>query len=505
MTDSYSEIKPEKRSKKKFIIIFSAMLLIFLLPIVLIATVTFALTPVYNDSFVGELGEKYRLLSETEEPKIVVIGGSSVAFGLDSPMVEKHLGMPTVNFGLYANLGTKLMLDLSRSGIGSGDIVVIAPEINDQTLSLYFNQETAMQALDGNFDMLSEIDSDNYEALIGASFKFSSDKLGYLISGERPENQGAYRKEHFNKNGDNVFDRPYNTMSAISKTIDFNFIYDETDGVSTDYEKFIDYLNEYVAFCTDKGATVYFSFCPMNSASISDSVTEDSIVAFYDNLVSNLHCKVISNIGEYILDEGYFFDSEFHLNNSGVTVRTVRLIDDIKREIGITDITMSKEDLPLPSGYQTIEFESEDEENLYFVLELTKNGAGQEVYRVVGLNELGLSQVGLRIPSSVGGIPVDAIMGGALEGAQLRTLVLSKNVRTIASLAFSGAKNLVAVRIPHDDPNLISIPNNANAEGLATDGANPEIRLLVPESALESYKADYFWGDYSGKLSSYSE
>ena len=42
--------------------------------------------------------------------------------------------MPVVNFGLYANLGTKLMLDLSRSGIGAGDVIVVAPEMNEQTL-----------------------------------------------------------------------------------------------------------------------------------------------------------------------------------------------------------------------------------------------------------------------------------------------------------------------------------------------------------------------------------
>ena len=76
--------------------------------------------PQYSNTFVGALDEKYDRLNAIDGEKLVVVGGSSVAFGVDSEMIEKYTGMPVVNFGLYAALGTKLMLDLSRSAIGSG-------------------------------------------------------------------------------------------------------------------------------------------------------------------------------------------------------------------------------------------------------------------------------------------------------------------------------------------------------------------------------------------------
>ena len=82
----------------------------------------------YSNAFVGALNEKYDRLYSIEEEKIVIVGGSSVAFGVDSAMIEKYTGMPVVNFGLYAALGTKLMLDLSRGAIGEGDIVILSPE-----------------------------------------------------------------------------------------------------------------------------------------------------------------------------------------------------------------------------------------------------------------------------------------------------------------------------------------------------------------------------------------
>ena len=125
-----------------------------LLPFLVIGGVVFALPSQYDKTFLGALRDKYDRLTSLEEPKIVIIGGSSTAFGLDSGMIGEHTGMPVVNFGLYASLGTKAMIDLARRHIGEGDIVVLAPEMDPQTLSLYFNEESMWQALDGAAYML---------------------------------------------------------------------------------------------------------------------------------------------------------------------------------------------------------------------------------------------------------------------------------------------------------------------------------------------------------------
>ena len=95
-----------------------AVILILILPIVLLFGYAFSIPPQYSDTFVGELDDKFERLTSIEEPKVVVVGGSSVAFGLESEILEKYVGMPVVNFGLYAALGTKVMLDLSKAGIG---------------------------------------------------------------------------------------------------------------------------------------------------------------------------------------------------------------------------------------------------------------------------------------------------------------------------------------------------------------------------------------------------
>lgn len=494
--------KRTHRSTKWFIRVFAVMLSVFMLPVITVAFIVFALPSVYDETFIGELGDKYELLKETDEPKIVIIGGSSVAFGIDSALIEEKLGMKVVNFGLYANLGTKLMLDLSKANINEGDIVIIAPEMSEQTLSLYFNSETAMQAIDGNPSMLRYIDKDNYEALIGASWKLAYEKVNYLVSGTRPENSGAYKKENFNEYGDNVFDRPYNEMTETTNVINLSFRTDYTDSAETEYEEFIAYINKYVSFAERKGATVYYSMCPMNEAALGEKNNDDVIYGYYRNLVNSLDCRVISNVNDYIMDEGYFFDSEFHLNNAGVTVRTVKLIDDIKRERDIYTVTVPKDELPAAPGFKPAEIKGEDKgEDPYFLMEEIEGKSGK-YYKIVGVTEEGRRQSSLTVPDIVNGLPVSVIGANAFNGCDALTeLMIGKNINAIQGMALNGAVSLKALILPDGtEPGDISVPNRTS-ESLITDGeCCSELKIYVDEDKYGVFAGDYFWGDYGGYL-----
>ncbi len=483
---------------KKFVKTFAAMLAVFLVPFVMVFAAVFALPAVYDDTFVGELSEKYDRLCDIEDKKIVIVGGSSAAFGLDSKMIEDELGCKAVNFGLYADLGTKLMMDLSRASVNEGDIFILAPEMSAQTLSLYFGSETALEAMDGRFSMLAHVDRDDYGSLVGAAWKVGSNKLKYLISGARPVNQGAYKKENFNEYGDNVFDRPYNELSGYGNPIRLDFSADSEDGSLTEYEQFIEYVNEYTAFIRSRGGEVYFSFPPMNQKAVYEQNTDESIRAFYKNLCLNLDCKVISNVFDYIMDDGYFFDSEFHLNNSGVTVRTVKLIDDIKRELGRSDITIAISKLPSPAGHRPKEEQDGnqgEQENLYFVLEAAEDGS----WKITGLTEEGKAMEELIIPDFTGGTAVTTVSKGAFEGSSCKKLTLGANISRLDGGALSGS-DITEIFIPDGrGAQDISVPNNTSEE-LFVAGGQQRLAIYVDSELYEEYIGDYFWGDYAAWL-----
>lgn len=182
-----------------------------MIPVILVSF-AFGLKPQYDLSFYGGMAIKYNRLYQTKGKKIVIIGGSSVAFGVRSDILELELGIPIVNFGLYANLGTKYMLDVAEDAIKEGDIVIIAPEQNPQALSMYFNGEAVWYSVDGCYDILKKVKKENYGDLAKNFLKFASGKFGYWQADQKPKPNGVYNVESFNAYGDIVYDRPYNTM-----------------------------------------------------------------------------------------------------------------------------------------------------------------------------------------------------------------------------------------------------------------------------------------------------
>lgn len=65
---------------------------------------------------------------EVAGPKLVFVGGSSLAYGLDSERVEVACGLPVVNMGLNGWLGVRYMMAEVLPSLRAGDAVVLAFE-----------------------------------------------------------------------------------------------------------------------------------------------------------------------------------------------------------------------------------------------------------------------------------------------------------------------------------------------------------------------------------------
>ena len=151
---------------------------LLLLPVLLLVC-AFALPAQYGLTFLGEMPDKLRLLEAVPDKRIVVIGGSSVPFALDSALLEKQLpDYRVVDFGMYADMGTVVMLDWAKREVHPGDLFIVAPEQNPQALSCYVGGEDVWQASDGAFGQLSLLPPERWEALAAAFPAFAGKKLG---------------------------------------------------------------------------------------------------------------------------------------------------------------------------------------------------------------------------------------------------------------------------------------------------------------------------------------
>ena len=472
----------------KLIILTLLALVAVLLPFVgvtLYATVI--LPPVYGDTFVGALDDKYERLNTVEGPKVVVVGGSSVAFGLDSEKLEEYIGMPVVNFGLYAALGTKVMLDMSESGIGEGDIVIISPELDPQTLSLYFSADTTLKAMDENFSMVWDIDHENWFNLLGGMWKFASEKRERYLSikenGPR-ESEDIYQSKYFDPvYYDFEYMRPENVMSEYYD-VNTPIYLDGTIVDSSDFADFAEYLNNYIKRCEDKGATVYFSYCPMNEMALTHT-DEETVSDFDAKMQSMIDCEFITDIRTMMLDAGYFFDTNFHLNDAGVVLRTIQLAYDIKFAVGEFGEMIADRIPPAPPlpGVDNI-FEGEDENAVYFLYQELDNGS----LAIVGLSELGKKQASLTVPLGAEGKKVTVIEAGAFFGTALRQLTVTadSNLKAFRNGAFDGAGELRRLYVLKPSGDDINPP-------LSFAGAHADLVVYVPEGS--DYPTHYYWSE----------
>jgi hypothetical protein len=81
-----------------------------------------------ESSFLTAIIDKHVLLESQASPRVVVVGGSNVAFGMNSADLQSRLGRPVANAGLHAGLGLKYMLADLRPYLSRGDRLVVIAE-----------------------------------------------------------------------------------------------------------------------------------------------------------------------------------------------------------------------------------------------------------------------------------------------------------------------------------------------------------------------------------------
>lgn len=399
----------------------------------------FGLPVQFGDTFMGELKSKYERLKETSGKRIVLVGGSGVAFDCDSALMDDFFpSYEIVNFGMYAGLGTKAVMDLSENYIHEGDIVIFSPEQSEQTFSDYFNGEYMWQAADGAFGMLRDLKSENFEAMLGNFPRFALEKLNYVMKGQKPQTDSIYQKKSFNTYGDieldtcreNILPNGYDVNQKVRFTEDVVQL------------EFMDYMNDWAKRLEKKGAVVWYRYCPVNKLSVEDM---DELAAYDVFLRQKLDFPVIGNPENSLMEAEWFFDTNFHLNQPGKEVNTVQLIRDMKAMLG-DDRAVTVE---LPEKPHRTWGDVSAETRIW-------TAKDSETY----------------------------------QGEE--TIVIPENVTQIEDYAFSNCAGLKQIVLEQKDPSKCIVGQHL------LDGTGAEI--LVPQMSVDSYKRNYFWSVYAGRI-----
>lgn len=298
--------------------------LFFLLFITGVIIVTFTL-PANPESYNQAYVLKERLLETTSSPRIILVGGSNVAFGFDSKMLEDSMGMKVVNTGLHAGIGLKFMIDDLFGYVKAGDIILLCPEYNQFFGKLPYGSLPLTEVITCiapskmtqlNFRQYMAILSNlpgNLKARCQYNFNSLFHRTGWI-------KEALYSIHSFNPHGD-VYKHWQLPRAAYTqfKHIDDNFNI-----------AFADYFIKQIKALQARSCKVFL--CPAVISSTSYRNIQDNIEQV------NLFCEkqevpFIMPVQRYVFADSLCFDTPYHLTRKGTLLRMQFMIDDLRKHL----------------------------------------------------------------------------------------------------------------------------------------------------------------------------
>lgn len=296
--------------------------IVFLLKLVaaicLLAGYIYHVLPQYENGYNASLIDKVERLESIDEPKIVLLGHSSLAFGIDSERIEEAFGMPVVNMGLHGGNGNAFHEEMAKYNVAQGDIYIICHSDYDDD-NVIQDAMTAWSSIENHLNLWKILRVNDIGTMAKAFPIYLKHCLGYHSAGTGNQDPGGlYARSAFNEYGDVALLREGNQYTFEGEVV--------PPGIG---DAAVDRINELNGYLTKRGATLLVAGYPIGNGNVTAEAAE--FEAFQEQLADRLDCPVISNYADYMFDYRYFYDTNLHLNTEGVALRTGQLISDIKR------------------------------------------------------------------------------------------------------------------------------------------------------------------------------
>jgi hypothetical protein len=281
--------------------------------------------------------DKVNTLKNTPSPRIVFIGGSNIALGLNSERIQEALRMPVVNMGLHAATGLKFLTDIVRPYIGPGDIIVVIPEYSQFYQNYYFGREQLLNV----YHLYHKEPLSPEQGLV--ILKYGSMALRKKLYSRLDRASAAdkiYNRQAFNHLGDvishltvaDAVDHSQDKSETFNKTVKFKY----EKGIN---DRALIALADFFQYVSAQKAKPAFIFPCLKETLYEQSYPTQLTV--YDKLKS-FGIITYSTPEDYLFPDSYFFDTEYHLNAFGTKVRTEKVIAELK-EIQLSNIAHSFE------------------------------------------------------------------------------------------------------------------------------------------------------------------
>jgi len=274
----------------------------------------------FKDSYQSMLLCQYdHYRSITTPGKILVIGGSSVAFGIDLDVMEAKTGCSCTEFGVHLGTGYSFLMEASKCNLHSGDIVVI--EFFNHSID-DFDPELILSGIGDRLDMYRFF-LPVYITKVAADYpRYIAKRYFYNLFTYQ---DNGYDDLNFDARGCMTIQRDEKNAPNIDEFTKGNEPFSYPDDLAED---FIEYLSDYVDYCQSLGVKVFFTYPPYMKENWDWNGID--FKRYDEEFASKLPAPLITSLEDAIYSKEYIWGFPFHLNTEGAKIRSERLAEALK-------------------------------------------------------------------------------------------------------------------------------------------------------------------------------
>jgi hypothetical protein len=287
-----------------------------------------------SGSYLAAINDKHARLATTPAPRIIFVGSSDLAFGLDSEQIEQAFQIPVVNMGLHGALGPRLDLEAIRPYIQPGDIIIISGNLTGIQANSFYGRDDGtglhLWLIKYRPEIVAAMNSPQQWLLFAQEYPSFLKTMLTIASITRfkefypriPPLENPYRRTGFNEYGDMVAHldlalRPWSLSSQSSSPTQ------ASAAAAT-------YFNDYHDFVREKGASIYMIPPPRPDAVVERAAAQPKV----QRMIYEVTIPSLGEATNYQYPNDYFFDNPGHLNKTGRDVRTKQIIHDLTEMLG---------------------------------------------------------------------------------------------------------------------------------------------------------------------------
>lgn len=286
-------------------------------------------SPRDSNHYLSSIHDKRKMLADASRPRLILVGGSNVAFGFSSELFEEKLACQPINLGLHAGLGLDFPLRLVEEAVRPGDLIIVAPEYSLLTTEAYEGDSTTITQLIEQWPAAKQY----FESAPSSKIKQLLDRDGLWLAhlwvrNTRRRLTGAdsadpiYRRSNFNRYGDMVGHHGVTTDSLTHRAV---------LSVAQPWGKrAVRRLNDFQAICNNNGGRVLFCYPPIPRKLYSES--RQTIREIEELLATSLEIPVAHTPEEVAYRREWFFDTAYHLTETGADERSALLLSRIRQD-----------------------------------------------------------------------------------------------------------------------------------------------------------------------------